>query len=443
MMPLRPTSAPEPRLAAGERLDFCLPPAAMLEVAIARIGGRGDGIAETPLGPLFIPLTAPGDRVRVALTDEAGAGRRARLVSVLVAGPARAEPACRHYGECGGCALQHLKAEAQAAWKRDKIAGALSRRGLAVEVPLPLATPPGSRRRAQFAARKRGGEVTIGFNARASHAIAAIPDCRVLRPVLVALLEPLRRLLQDLLREGEAGDVQASEADNGIDLWLRLAGTPDLAGRERLAAFAEANDLARVSWGAGQAETLLQRRQPFVTLGGAPVKLPAGAFLQASREGEVQLARLVTDGIGKAASVLDLYAGLGTFALALPATARVLAVDAAESAIAALRQAARQAARPRLTTVVRDLERQPFAADELAGYEAAIFDPPRAGAARQAAQLACSAVPTVIAVSCSASTFARDARLLVDGGYRLESLQPVDQFLWSPHIELAAVFRRG
>lgn len=419
-----------------------MPPPATLEVEIARLGGRGDGIGESAEGPVFVPLTLPGERARVSPQGPRGSGRMARLVTVLRPSPARVEPPCAHFGDCGGCALQHLARSAEAAWKRDKIAGALARQGLAVEVPLPLATFPGGRRRAQWAARRRNGNVTLGFNARASHRIVAIADCLVLRPRLLALLPALRPLLAALLRDGQAADAQATEADNGIDLWLRLPGTPSLAERELLAGFAEAQDAARISWGERAAETILQRRLPVVALSGLPVSLPAGAFLQASREGEALLQRLVVAGVGASASVLNLYAGLGTFALALPASRRVHAVDAAADAIAALRQAAGQADRRRLSAAVRDLDRQPFTAEELKGYEAAIFDPPRAGAAKQAAELARSGLSTIVAVSCSASTFARDARLLVDGGYRLDSVHPVDQFPWSPHVELVARFSR-
>ncbi|AWK87874.1 class I SAM-dependent RNA methyltransferase [Azospirillum thermophilum] len=421
----------------------------VLDLTIGEIGARGDGIAEAEGTRIFVPLTVPGDRVRVRVAEPAstrGEGLRAELLDLLEPGPGRAEPACGHFGRCGGCTLQHLDDSGYAAWKVGLVRGTLSRVGLG-GVPLePLSrTPRGARRRARFAALKRGGRVWFGFNERMSHRLADLADCPVLTPRLTALIAPLRDLLAGVLPDGGACDVVASDLEGGIDLLLVGPRSLDRAARDRLVSFGE-DAVARISWQAddrGSPEPIAHRRPAAVRFAGVPVTPPPGAFLQASAEGEAALVTAVTravgEAVGQAGRVADLFAGIGTFALPLARSAAVHAVEGDAAAVAALGKAV---AGQRLTVERRDLFEAPLSAKELSRFDAVVFDPPRAGAAAQAEALAQSKVPLVVGVSCNPATFARDARTLVDGGYALSRVYPVDQFLWSAHVELVGVFRR-
>jgi 23S rRNA (uracil1939-C5)-methyltransferase len=417
------------------------------ELVIESLGARGDGLAAFSGERVVVPLAVPGDRVRVRLQRDAEDRLVGRVVAVLEAGPARAAPACRHFGDCGGCALQHVAGEAYRAWKLEQLQGALARQGVAAGAIEPLAqSPPCSRRRADFTALGKPGAVSLGFNARASHRIVDLGECPVLRPRLAALVGPLRELLAALLKPGERAELRLAETDSGVDLLFVMAAALGAGLRERLVAFAARHDLARVAKAhpkqAGS-EIVVERRPVRLVFAGHPVSAPPGAFFQATAEGEAALAAFVLAALAGARRVADLYAGLGTFSLPLAAAgARVDAYDESRPALAALAAAARAAMLPGLATEPRDLDKRPLGADRLGGYDAVLFDPPRAGAKAQAALLAGSRVPRIVAVSCHPGTFARDARLLVEGGYRLEIVRPVDQFLWSPHLELAALFRR-
>lgn len=421
------------------------------EVTIAEVGARGDGVAPLDGTKVFVPFTVAGDRARVRVseaTDGAGKGEglRGEVLDLLEPGPGRGTPACRHFGTCGGCSLQHMGDAAYAAWKVDLARGALARVGLADVAMEPLfRTPPGARRRARFAALKRGQRLWFGFNERMSHRVVDLEECPVLIPVLAALVEPLRALLRDLLPEGGSCDALASALEGGIDLLLIGPKTLDRAARERLVAF-DAGGVVRLSWQAddrGSPEPIAHRQPVAARFGGVAVTPPPGAFLQASAEGEAALVGAVLDAMGEmggeAKRVADLFAGLGTFAVPLARRAAVHAVEGDAPALAALNRAAGAL---RLTTERRDLFTDPLTAKELARFDAVVFDPPRAGAAAQARALAESKVPLVVGVSCNPATFARDARALADGGYRLERVRPVDQFLWSAHLELVGVFRQ-
>jgi len=393
--------------------------------AIVRIGARGDGVTADGR---FVPFGVPGD----TLDDD----RR------LVPGPDHQVPPCRHFPECGGCQLQHVADPAYARWAVERIEGALT--GIAVGQVEPLhLSPPRSRRRAALRAVKRGGQLTLGFNAEASHRIVDLRECHVLAPELFALVAPLRRLLGSVVAEGRGAGVTLTLSEAGVDVLLAGIAAATLKQIERLTAFADAENLARLTIeNEDGVTTIAERAQPNLRFGGVAVALPPAAFLQATADGEAALVAAVlaaTEGAGK---VADLFSGLGTFALPLAVRgAKVLAVDAAGAAHAALQQAARGAGLP-LLAEHRDLFRQPLTVPELDRFNAVVFDPPRAGAAAQSATLAASAVPVVVAVSCNPSTFARDARTLVDGGYRLERLWPVGQFRWSTHLELVAKFVR-
>jgi 23S rRNA (uracil1939-C5)-methyltransferase len=417
-----------------------------VELAIDAIGVRGDGVARRDGRPVYVPFTAPGDRVRVRLGARLGEGSAATLIELLAPG-ARATPVCRHFGACGGCALQHLAEPAYVAAKETQIAEALRQHGLAAAEMAPLLRiPPGTRRRARLALEHpRRGPPLAGFHARASHRIVDMQQCAVLDPRLLALVGPLRQAVPRFWPRGSSGAATATLCDAGIDLLLGLAAPPALAALEDLAAFAEAQDLARLAWRTAEVEEPVPaaiRRKPRIVFSGVPVDLPPDGFLQASAEAEAALTAEVLAGTSTAQRVADLYAGLGTFSLALAGRAAVHAVEGARTAVAALSAAAACAGLARLTVECRDLEQRPLAPEELARYEAVVFDPPRAGARAQSAALARSRVPRVIAVSCNPASFARDARVLVDGGYRMMKVQPIDQFVWSPHVELVARFER-
>lgn len=420
-----------------------------LEVEIQEIGARGDGIAIVEDGrPLYVPYTAAGDRVRVRLGQPRAQGYTGRVVSILEPGPGRTTPACRHFGSCGGCALQHIEAQHYEAWKLRLLTQALARQRVkALQIRSLLVTPPGSRRRADFTAVRRKRDLVIGFNARASHQVVDLAECPVLAPEIVALVPPLRQLVLELLDPAEAAELMVTKTDSGLDLLIVTGAALGLKIRERLAGFAETHDLARLARRHPESrgsEVLLLRRPVRVRFGDLVVELPPGAFLQASVAGEAALRRAVHEGVAGASRIADLYAGCGTFGLSLAAEGRrVHAVEGDRHLVESIEQAVRAAAgRLRLSTLARDLERRPLLPEELKGFDAVVFDPPRAGAKAQAEALAASNVARVVAISCDPATFARDARILVEGGYRLDWVQPVDQFLWSPHLELAAAFRR-
>jgi 23S rRNA (uracil1939-C5)-methyltransferase len=395
---------------------------------IVRLAARGDGISDDGR---FVPLAAVGDSVDFSANPP-----------LIIAGPHHAAPACAHYPDCGGCQMQHMD---EAAY-RDFVIDRLSRvmpSGLPDDVRPIALSPPRSRRRASLKALKRGGKLVLGFHSEGTHALVDIADCPVLAPELMGLLGPLRLLLRARLRDGQGAGIALTLSDAGVDVLLANVSAEGLAAIEALTDFAQANDLARLSVeGPGGIDTLVERRQPVLTMGGVTVPLPVAPFLQATREGEAALVAAVLEAVGGAALVADLFCGLGTFALPLSQKAVVLAVDAAGPAVMALGVAARQAGR-RVEVQHRDLFRRPLVDKELAGLNAVVFDPPRAGAESQAKALAASAVPVIVAVSCNPNSFGRDAKILLEGGWRLTTLWPVAQFRWSSHVELVARFERA
>ncbi|HEX8533089.1 MAG TPA: class I SAM-dependent RNA methyltransferase [Allosphingosinicella sp.] len=391
---------------------------------IVRIASRGDGV--TASGRHF-PLTAPGDLVAPD--------------GSITAGPHRIVPPCRHFPECGGCQLQQLDDEAFGAFVVDRVASALAAQALPLpEVLPPHISPPNSRRRASLSAERRGKQVLLGFNAEASHRIIDMRECHILRPELFALVAPLRTLMGELLGPRGNGGVRMTLSDQGPDVLLEKVDVEGLQATEALAAFAEAHSLARLALDDGYgAQTRWEPEPVTITLGGVPIALPHGAFLQATREGEEALVSAVRSAVGPARIVADLFAGLGTFALSLEG--RILAAEGARDAALALKSAANRAQR-QVFVDHRDLFRRPYDEKELGRFEAVVIDPPRAGAKEQIPLLARSAVPRIAYVSCNPATFARDAKALIDGGYTLNWVKPVGQFRWSTHVELAACFSR-
>ncbi len=433
--------------AHGQSGPASLSPGRVVELTVDAIGGRGDGIAKAADATIFIPQTAPGDRVRVTLDETARGVAAGASVELLHPGDGRAEPPCPHFGPCGGCLIQHLTPDVQSDWKRRLVAEALDRQGLgSAPVGPVIAVPPQSRRRVTMAARRGETRLFLGFNERASNRIVDVEACAVARPEIIAILPDLRQLLTGLLRRGETRDIAVTTLDDGLDLVLVGGPPPDLTAREALARFAERVDAARLSWRAApgsQAEPIAHRRAGTVRLGGVPVTVPPGGFLQATAEAEAAMAEAVVSAVGDSARVADLFCGAGTLTFALARAASVVAVDGDGEAIEALRAGARQAGLDgRIQARGRNLYEDPLTESELRAFDAVVFDPPRPGARDQAGRLAAGGVPTVVAVSCNPASFARDARILTEGGYRLESITPIDQFLWSAHVELVAVFRR-
>jgi 23S rRNA (uracil1939-C5)-methyltransferase len=379
-----------------------------------------------------MPYTAPGDVVRV----EDG-----RLVEVVEPGPHRALPMCRHFGVCGGCALQHLDDETYRNFKRDLVVQTLAQRGIEnAAVEPPVLVVPRTRRRAALKAIKQNGEAKIGFNARHSHAVVDMHECHVLTPELFVLTGKLRVLMHAILREGEQAELHLTEADNGFDLSLKMKRANTPAVTAQIAQRAAQTGLIRVT---ESSEPLAEFEAPRLKIANADVRLPPEPFLQSTAESERFLQAYVLENIGKAKSVADLFCGIGTFALPLAAQAKVQAFDSDAAMIAALTAAARgsKGLKP-LTAERRDLFRRPLMATELNAFDAVVLDPPHAGAAAQAEQIAKTKIARVIYVSCNPASFARDARTLIDGGFRLAAVTPVDQFLWSAQLELAARLER-
>ncbi len=417
-----------------------------VEVTIETLGGQGDGVGTFEGRPVFVPLALPGERLRVRLTGKRSGGQVAQPLELLEPARARREPPCPHFGSCGGCSLQHLGETEYRTWKRGLVLAALAHRGLPSDVVGDLISiPAATRRRATFAAERKGGRVHFGFHERQSHRVAGIETCLILSAGLSDLLPALRPIADQLLAEDESMTLSATETEGGVDLLLNHRRAPQLADRENLAAFALSAGLARIQWnGPDGLEPLALRAPAQALLGGVPVEVPPGGFLQPSREGEAALRDLVLRGIeGVSGRVLELFAGCGTFTFALARERPVMAVEGDQAALDALRKSADAAGlNASVATELRDLERRPIQAAELENFDAVVFDPPRDGAKDQSAEIAASSVAKVVAVSCNPRSFARDARILVDGGLVLKSVTPVDQFVWTPHVELVAVFVR-
>ncbi len=409
------------------------------QIAIARIGHRGDGIADTPAGPIYVPYTLPGETVEVEPWP--GHPDRRHLIRVDVASAERIAPVCPHFGTCGGCALQHWSAARYRDWKRALVVEALAQAGLDAPVAGLIDAHGEGRRRAVFHARRGTHDVLeVGFAALRAHHLVAIDRCPVLAPALAGSIEAAWAIAETLEREKKPLDIQVTATEAGLDVDVRGSGPLTAARGGELARIAERHRLARLT---RHGELVSQRAAPAVTIGRARVLLPPGAFLQATAAGEAALAALVVAHCEGAGRIADLFAGVGPFALRLAEHGRVTAADNDSEAVAALKRAAAatQGLKP-VETQLRDLYRRPFVPVELKGFDVVVFDPPRQGAQAQARELAASAVPRVVAVSCNPATFARDARILVDGGYRLVAVTPVDQFLYSAHVELVARFER-
>jgi len=409
-------------------------------LAIVRVGAMGDGIADTPAGPIYVPYTLPNETVEVAQWQ--GHHDRRHLIKVDIASPERIAPICPHFGVCGGCALQHWDGASYRIWKRELVVLALERVGLAPCVDDLIDAHGQGRRRAVFHARSgEHGLLEVGFSARKAHHVIAIDRCPVLAPGLNGAIAAAWAIAERLAAMRKPLDIQVTATEGGLDIDLRGSGPLSPLAMQELAEIAARHRLARLT---RHGEIIAQQASPMVRMGRAQVVLPPGAFLQATAAGEAALAELIQTHCQGAAKVADLFSGVGPFALRLAERARIVAADNDAAAVVALRRAADSTAglKP-IETQTRDLLRRPFTPDELKSFDAALFDPPRQGAQAQASALAASGVPCVVAVSCNPATFARDARILVDGGYQLTRVTPVDQFRYSTHVELVGLFQRS
>ncbi|MGB8402343.1 class I SAM-dependent RNA methyltransferase [Bradyrhizobium sp.] len=408
-------------------------------LTIDHVGHFGDGVALAGGGSVYVPYALGGETVEVAPVP--GHPDRRRLLRVEQASPERVTPFCPHFGICGGCAIQHWETERYRAWKRDLVVGMLAQAKLACEVH-PLIDAHGrGRRRITLHARRGTHEVLkVGFSAANSHDIIPVDRCPILDPGLAGALDAAWAIAEPLIPTGKPLDIQITATDSGLDVDVRGSGPLSARTIATLSRVAEAHHLARLT---RHGELVLMRVPPTITVGTAQVILPPGSFLQPTVAGEETLAKLVSGHCQRARNIADLFCGVGPFALRLAATSRISAFDGDAGAVAALQKAATST--PGLKPVkveTRDLFRRPLMPQELRDYDTAVFDPPRQGAQAQATQLAASKIPTVIAVSCNVTTFVRDARILIDGGYEIKGVTPVDQFRHTPHVELVARFVR-
>jgi 23S rRNA (uracil1939-C5)-methyltransferase len=408
-------------------------------LVITHIGHRGDGVAETADGDVFIPYTLPGETVEAE--PVAGHPDRRNLLRVETPSPDRIAPFCPHFGICGGCATQHWAEMPYRAWKRDLVVTALSQARIDAPVGDLIDAHGEGRRRAVLHARAGSTKdiLEVGFSTLRAHTLVPIDACPVLSPSMAGTIPAAWAIAEALSPLKKPLDIQVTATLNGLDVDVRGSGPLGTKQTGLLARIAEQHKLARIT---RHGEMVTQRVAPVVTMGRATLTLPPGSFLQATQLGEETLARLVAGHAAKSKTIADLFCGVGPFALRLAETAKVTAMDSDEAALAALAQAAHAPGLKPIAVQKRDLFRRPLTAPELKGFDAVIFDPPRQGADAQAREFAKSKVPLVIAVSCNAATFARDAKILLDGGYKLSAVTGVDQFKYTAHVEIVAKFER-
>ncbi|RLQ87447.1 class I SAM-dependent RNA methyltransferase [Notoacmeibacter ruber] len=410
--------------------------AAAVRWTIRQIGNKGDGIAGDEAGnTAFIPFTLPGETVSAAVTNGRG-----ESIAILQPSSERVEPPCPHFGDCGGCALQHWERRAYSTWKREKLVDALKSRGIDIEVAPLIDCPEQARRRVTFGVRRTEAGLLLGFHAALSNRIVPIETCIIADPAIVASL-PALRLLGEAVATGTAPfSMTVTTTETGLDVALSGLSAPDEKVRHAVVALALELRFARVSW---NGEILVEPVKPDIVFGTAKVTPPPGAFLQAVPSAEEAMASLVVEHVKGAKMVADLFAGCGTFALRMARKANVHAVEGEAAPLAALQSGFRFGEKLRQVTVEkRDLFDRPLTWKELKSFDAVVFDPPRAGAEDQCRQLAKSDVPRLAAVSCNPVTLARDLSILLDGGYTLKSITPIDQFLWSPHLEVLALLEK-
>ncbi|MGM4908566.1 class I SAM-dependent RNA methyltransferase [Rhizobium sp. 768_B6_N1_8] len=411
-------------------------------ITIDRLGAQGDGIANGKDGPVYVPFTLPGETVAIARVKSQGT-----VMSIASASADRQEPPCRHFGPdgvngtCGGCTLQHMADIPYRTFKRQLVIDALKSKGLTPEVGEIVAAHPGERRRVVFAARKTEKDMLVGFNQAESHHIVAIEECPISSAGIISRLPAIKAVGAAVATNADAFRIAVLETLSGLDLAVEgIRKLSDQQRRKAVEVILGLRGIARVSL---DGEILIEPAKPVVEFGGIQVYPPAGGFTQATKPAEEAMAKLVLAHVGKAKRIADLFAGAGTFSLQLARLGRVHAVEGDGKAIAALDYAARntQGLKP-VTVEKRDLFRRPLMTSELKVFDAVVFDPPRAGAEFQCKELARSIVKKVVAVSCNPLTLARDLAILVEGGYRITSVTPIDQFLWTSHVEIVATLEK-
>jgi 23S rRNA (uracil1939-C5)-methyltransferase len=404
------------------------------EVRIDSIGRQGDGLAETASGRVHVALTLPGERVEIERKDERG-----KLLKIIEPSADRVPPACKHFGECGGCALEHWKAEPYLAWKRKLVIEALAREGIEANIAATIAAYGAGRIRAVFHSGRGENKHAVGFAKRRSHEIVDLDECPVLHPKLEAALPLAREMTKILLAAGKPIDLHFTVAERGLDIDIRGLGKLAKPVESKIVSFAAEKKISRISL---HGEPLAQLTPPTHLVGSVRVNLPPAPFLQATAEGERVLAEKVLQAAEGMKSAADLFCGVGTFALRLAGKVRVAAFDNHEPSILALQAAAKSPGLKPVTVATRDLFRWPLVADELKKIDFVVLDPPRQGAEAQVRELAESKVKRIAYVSCDADSFARDAKILAGAGYELDEVTPVDQFRYSPHVELVGILSR-
>ncbi len=411
-------------------------------VTIEKLGAQGDGIASNAGGPVYVPFSLPGETVAIARVKSQGT-----IMSITTPSPDRQEPPCRHFGPdglngtCGGCTLQHLADAPYRAFKRQLVIDALKSKGLTPEVGEIVPARPGERRRVVFAARKTEKDMLIGFNQAESHHIVAIEECPISSAGIIARLPAIRAIAASLATNAEPFRISVLETLSGLDISVdEVKKLSDPQRRKAVETVLSLRGIARVSL---NGEILIEPSKPLVDFGGIQVSPPPGGFTQATKPAEQAMAQLVLAHVGKAKRIADLFAGAGTFSLQLARIGRVHAVEAEAKALAALDHAARntQGLKP-VSVEKRDLFRRPLMTQEFKPFDAVVFDPPRAGAEFQCKELARSGVKKIAAVSCNPLTLARDLAILVEGGYRITGVTPIDQFLWTSHVEVVATLEK-
>ena len=409
-------------------------------VTISRLGAQGHGVAQGETGQVFVPYALPGETVAIARNGSHGA-----IMSFGQTAPERVEPPCRHFDPdrdaCGGCSLQHLAKSPYNAFKRQLVIDILAGRGLEAEVGTIVECFPGERRRTVFSVRQTEKELLLGFNRAETNHIVSIQECWIASPGIVARLPVIRAVASALASGADTFRLAVLETLSGLD--LAAEGLKPLSDRQRRAVTETVLSLKGIARVSVNNETVIEPQKPVIDFGGVQVSPPPGAFVQATKPAEDAMAELVLAHLGKAKKVIDLFAGSGTFALRIARKAKVHAVEGDDKSLKALDTAARntQGLKP-VTVEKRDLFRRPMTAQELKAYDALVFDPPRAGAELQVKEIARSGIKTIAAVSCNPVTLARDLRVLVDAGYRIQSVTPIDQFLWSSHVEAVVLLTK-
>jgi 23S rRNA (uracil1939-C5)-methyltransferase len=417
------------------------PPPHEAEPATATIevlGAQGQGIAHIGGEKHFIPFTLPGERVRAVLH-----GQRTAAISIEAPSPERIEPVCKHFGTCGGCTLQHWADALYSEWKQGLVTSALARAGIAAPVEPLRSYPVSSRRRAALTARSDGGKIALGYNAARTHDAVDLEECPILLPEIAQTLPHLKAALSASMPAKSEAKITVTAAANGLDCAIQ---GPVLraAVNAKVIGILGAAGIIRAFW---NDDLVLLAAAPLISFSGIGVTLPPNVFLQAVEQCEHDMARWVLDALssGKAASgpICDLFAGLGAFTFPAATLAPVTAYEESQAAVVALTAAAKRAKGLKAVSATRrDLYRNPLGPLELNKFASVIIDPPREGAEAQARALVSSKIATVAMLSCNPTSFARDAAILTGGGFQLTRLAAFDQFRFSAHVEIAALFQR-